>query len=97
MFSPYWKSTPCRCPHDPKDEPLPGPAVCHHSFAPGDYRRHYQRADGRRVFRYDNAPHYPDLPGFPAHKHEDDWVVPAPAPDLSEVLQEIDGHLYPSG
>lgn len=58
---------------------------------------HYQRADGRRVFRYDNAPHYPDLPGFPAHKHEGDRVVPAPAPDLSEVLQEIDGHLYPSG
>jgi hypothetical protein len=61
------------------------------------YAYHYQWADGRRVFRYDNAPHFPDLPGFPEHKHEGDQVIPAPAPDLSEVLREIDGYLYPSG
>jgi len=61
------------------------------------YSYHYQCADGRRIFRYDNAPHYSDLPGFPEHKHEDDQVTPAPAPDLSAVLREIDGHLYPSG
>ena len=60
------------------------------------YSYHYQRADDCRIFRYDNAPHYPDLPGFPEHKHEGDRVTPAPAPDLSEVLQEIDGYLYPS-
>ena len=28
------------------------------------YNYHYQRADGTQVFRYDNAPHYPDLPDF---------------------------------
>lgn len=59
------------------------------------YNYHYQRADGALVFRYDNAPHYPDLPGFPEHKHEGDDVVSAPAPDLSEVLREIDADLYP--
>lgn len=61
-----------------------------------DYVYHYQRADNRYVFRYDNAPHYPDLPGFPEHKHEGDLVVSAPAPDLSQVLREIDGYLYPA-
>jgi hypothetical protein len=58
------------------------------------YNYHYQRADSTLVFRYDNAPHYPDLPGFPEHKHEGDDVFSAPAPDLSEVLREIDGYLY---
>ncbi|MBN1139601.1 MAG: hypothetical protein JXM73_23700 [Anaerolineae bacterium] len=59
------------------------------------YNYHYQRADSMLIFRYDNAPHYPDLPGFPEHKHEGDEVVSAPAPDLSEVLREIDDYLYP--
>ena len=59
------------------------------------YNYHYQRADGTQVFRYDNAPHYPDLPGFPEHKHEGDQVLSAPAPDLSQVLRETDGYLYP--
>ncbi len=39
--------------------------------------------------------YYPDLPGFPEHKHEDDRGIPAPAPDLGDVLREIDGYLYP--
>jgi len=56
---------------------------------------HYQRADGTQVFRYDNAPHYPDLPSFPEHKHEGDQVLWAPAPDLSQVLRETDGYLHP--
>jgi hypothetical protein len=59
------------------------------------YTYHYQQADGTLVFRYDNAPHYPDLPGFPEHKHEGERVLPAPPPDLSQVLKEIDGYLYP--
>ncbi len=59
------------------------------------YNYHYQRADGTQIFRYDNAPHYPDLPGFPEHKHERGAVLSAPAPDLSQVLNEVDGYLYP--
>ena len=34
-----------------------------------NYKFHYQDADGNLVFRYDNAPHYPYLSTFPAHKH----------------------------
>ena len=60
------------------------------------YNYHYQRADGTLAFRYDNAPHYPNLPGFPEHKHEGDQVISAPAPDLSQVLRETDGYLYPN-
>jgi hypothetical protein len=59
------------------------------------YNYHYQRADGTLIFRYDNAPHYPDLPGFPEHKHEGGQALSAVSPDLSEVLREIDEHLYP--
>lgn len=58
------------------------------------YRYHYQCADGTRVFRYDNAPHHPELPGFPDHVHRPGGVEPADPPDLSDVLREIDGHLY---
>jgi len=60
------------------------------------YAYHYQRADGSLVFRYDNAPHHPELPGFPYHVHIEDRVEPADPPDLQDVLQEIDGYLYGS-
>lgn len=55
------------------------------------YAYHYQRPDGTLVFRYDNTPHFPDLPTFPHHKHEHNEanVVPAPPPDLQAVLSEI--------
>ncbi len=62
-----------------------------------DYAYHYQRADGRLVFRYDNAPHHRELPGFPEHKHEESRIVSARAPDLGQVLAEIDDSLYRSG
>jgi len=60
------------------------------------YSYHYQRADGTLVFRYDNAPHHPELPDFPYHVHIGDRVEPAEPPDLHDVLREIDGHLYGS-
>jgi len=61
-----------------------------------DYRYHYQRADGTLVVRYDNAPHHPELPGFPNHKHKPTGIEPTEPPDLSEVLKEIDTYLYPA-
>ncbi|MFC2023574.1 DUF6516 family protein [Chloroflexota bacterium] len=30
------------------------------------YLYHYQRADGTHAFRYDNAPHYPNLAASPS-------------------------------
>jgi hypothetical protein len=61
------------------------------------YRYHYQRADGTLVFRYDNAPHHPEVSTFPDHIHIEGRVEAAEPPDLSEVLHRIDELLYPTG
>lgn len=58
------------------------------------YSYHYQKGD-RLIFRYDNAPHHPELPTFPHYKHVDDRVEPCQEPDLQDVLREIDARLYP--
>lgn len=62
------------------------------------YVYHYQRPDDTFIFRYDNAPHFPDLSNFPHHKHESDEsnVVPATPPDLQTVLAEIRELVSPS-
>ena len=54
------------------------------------YTYDYQRADGTLVFRYDNAPHYPDLPNAPHHRHDNgERVTGIQPPDLAMVLDEI--------
>jgi hypothetical protein len=47
--------------------------------------------EGRRIFRYDNAPHHPEITTFPHHKHigPQERLAPADQPSLSQVLQEI--------
>lgn len=55
------------------------------------YTYHYQREDGTMVFRYDNAPHFPELPTAPNHKHIGETeVIAADAPDLQSILKEIE-------
>jgi len=34
------------------------------------YSYHWADAAGRLIRRWDNTPHYPQLPGFPHHRHE---------------------------
>jgi hypothetical protein len=58
------------------------------------YAYHYQNAAGELIFRYDNAPHYPNLSTHPHHKHAGLEVEPAQTPDLSEVLREIEELIY---
>ncbi|BES82865.1 toxin-antitoxin system TumE family protein [Pyrodictium abyssi] len=54
------------------------------------YRYHYEDPDGRLVFRYDNAPHHPEVETFPHHKHLGDGrVVASIAPSIRSVLEEI--------
>ena len=60
-----------------------------------DYVYHYQRSDGTLIFRYDNAPHHPELSTYPDHVHVEGRVEAAELPDLSDVLRRIDGILYP--
>ncbi|AEM38206.1 hypothetical protein Pyrfu_0334 [Pyrolobus fumarii 1A] len=54
------------------------------------YRFHYEDPHGNLRFRYDNAPHHPELPTHPHHKHlSDGSVVPAEEPSLPAILDEI--------
>lgn len=53
-----------------------------------DYRYHCQDRDNRLVFRYDSTPHFPNLPGFPFHKHLPDDTRPAERPSIAAVLAE---------
>jgi len=48
--------------------------------------------DEQHVFRYDNAPHYPDLTTFPSHKHvgPDEHPEPAAQPALKQVFEEVE-------
>lgn len=52
------------------------------------YRYQYVRA-GEAMLRYDNAPHHPDLPNFPHHKHVRGERLPATEPTFSQVLGEV--------
>lgn len=47
------------------------------------------------IFRYDNAPHYPEIPTFPHHKHLGSAETPVPAdkPSLAQVFAEIEAIL----
>ena len=58
---------------------------------PYTYAYHYQDVEEKLIFRYDNAPHYPELPSAPHHKHigEKD-VISASPPNLEEVIHEIE-------
>jgi hypothetical protein len=53
-----------------------------------DYRYHCQNAENQLVFRYDSAPHFPDLPTFPHHKHLPESILAAERPEVSRVLTE---------
>lgn len=65
-----------------------------------EYAYHYQDAADRLVFRYDNAPHHPEIVTHPHHKHiagvreKFESIEPAAAPHLGEVLREIERILY---
>ena len=53
------------------------------------YRFHYMTGTGQILFRYDNAPHHPEIGSYPNHKHTPDKVIPSKMPSLKDVLDEI--------
>ena len=54
------------------------------------YRYNFRDSRGKLIFRYDNAPHYPNLSTFPRHKHlSNGRVVESEEPSLPNVLKEI--------
>ena len=58
------------------------------------YAYHYQDADQRLIFRYDNAAHRPALP-HPTHKHTLSSVEASPVPTLAEILDHILRQTHP--
>jgi hypothetical protein len=58
------------------------------------YAYHYQNEAGEVIFRYDNAPHYPNIITYPHHKHMGSAVEPAQVLDLSEILREIEQIIF---
>lgn len=51
------------------------------------YSYHFQDKSNQLLFRYDNAKHKPAL-DFDEHKHCDDKIIYAAAPQLEQVIQE---------
>jgi hypothetical protein len=51
--------------------------------------------NGKRVFRYDNAPHHPQIPTYPHHKHigPEDTLAASEEPALAQILSEIESLL----
>jgi hypothetical protein len=56
-----------------------------------NYAYTYLRKD-QHVFRYDNAPHHPEIATHPHHKHigQKDRLAPADQPNLSQIFAEIE-------
>jgi hypothetical protein len=53
------------------------------------YRYHYMTSQQELIFRYDNAPHHPQLKTFPHHKHLPQGEQESGEPTLEAVLLEI--------
>ena len=60
------------------------------------YAYHYQSEAGELIFRYDNAPHYPNMTTYPHHKHVGTAVESTQIPDLNEILREIEQLIFDS-
>ena len=61
------------------------------------YRFHFMRDDTAGLFRYDNAPHHPEISSHPHHKHlfssGKESVIASQPTQLVSVLQEIQTYL----
>lgn len=55
------------------------------------YAYHYQTAEGKFIFRYDNTAHHKAVPTFPYHKHlMGGEVTSSDIPSLEKILREIE-------
>jgi|GEM_PF-580474 len=66
-----------------------------------DYSFHYQDAEARTRFRFDNAPHHPELPTFPDHMHvgpkSGERLYPFGPPTLRHVVALVEWHIANPG
>ncbi len=52
------------------------------------YRYQYMDEEHELIFRYDNAPHHPEIKTFPHHKHDKNEIKASDEPKLFDVLSE---------
>jgi hypothetical protein len=53
------------------------------------YSYHWQTSTGEVLIRWDNAPHHPEIPTHPDHKHEGEEISPSTRVSIEDVLAEI--------
>lgn len=55
------------------------------------YSYHWADVDGNLIVRWDNTPHFPELPGFPHHKHDGSTETVQAGKQMSifKVVEEI--------
>ena len=58
-----------------------------------DYRYHYMDSLSLMTFRYDNAPHHPEVKSFPHHKHTSSGIKESGMPNIRDILSEIHHHI----
>lgn len=61
------------------------------------YSYPWQTRAGEMLLRWDNAPHHPEIPTYPDHKHEGDQVGPSVRVSVDEVLTELAAVLKSKG
>lgn len=57
------------------------------------YRWQYLDTNDSSIFRYDNAPHHPEVNTFPHHKHTPSGIEPAEPPSPEQIISEVERHI----
>ena len=52
------------------------------------YRYHFQGPEEKLVFRFDNAPHHPEIESHPHHLHSSHNISSTSRPELEDVLDK---------
>jgi len=63
-----------------------------HTFNYQKYSYHWQDQEGKLLIRWDNSPHWPEIPTSPHHKHVGTKVLPSVRVTIEEVLKEIENY-----
>jgi Family of unknown function (DUF6516) len=58
------------------------------------YSFQYLDRDNSELFRYDNAPHHPQLPHFPNHLHLPNDVIGVPQPRPRELRDRVTEYFH---
>jgi hypothetical protein len=53
------------------------------------YSYHWQTREGKLLIRWDNAPHHPEIPTHPDHKHDKEQLSSSSRASVDDELNEI--------